>query len=215
MQPEEPCGEAKYHALVSVCRDYGVLTPEDPFVQWPGEGSYILAPLFLLYDYSFRPAHISLEQAVSWAAEAGCVFRDEVALDPAPYPSRIAWCHARCRLTEQKLADAQKPGSSFVLINHFPFQEYPLRFTRLVPLSLWCGTRITENWHTRFPVSVAVYGHLHMRATYYRDGVRFEEASLGYPKNWQQEKGIQPYLRQILPHPQGARPHSTGIIWHW
>src|SRR5438034_11723558 len=38
-------GEEKYRALVSICRDYGVLTPEDPYVLWPGEGmAALLAP---------------------------------------------------------------------------------------------------------------------------------------------------------------------------
>ena len=63
--------------MVPICHSYGVLTPEDPYVTWPGEGSYILAPLFLLYDYSFRPAAIPLEQAVSWAEETHTVFTDE------------------------------------------------------------------------------------------------------------------------------------------
>ena len=41
-------GEEKYQRLVSICRDYGVLTPEDPYVLWPGEGTpALLAPLFL------------------------------------------------------------------------------------------------------------------------------------------------------------------------
>jgi 3',5'-cyclic AMP phosphodiesterase CpdA len=213
-QPQSPRGEARYMMLVSLCRHYGVLTPEDPYVRWPGEGSYLLAPLFLLYDYSFRPADISLEGALDWATQAGCVFSDEIVLDPTPYPSRIAWCQARCQLTEQRLAEVSTPETPFILINHFPLQEYPLGFTRLRPISLWSGTRTTEHWHTRFAASVAIYGHLHMRATYYRDGVRFEEVSLGYPRDWQQGKGIQHYLREILPGPRGQQPHSANIIWH-
>src|SRR5215472_1387644 len=52
----EPRGDEKYQRLVATCRDYGVLTPEDPYVTWPGPGPRcVLAPLFLLYDYSFRP----------------------------------------------------------------------------------------------------------------------------------------------------------------
>jgi hypothetical protein len=47
-----------------------------------------------------------------------------------------------------------------------------------------------------------VYGHLHIRGSYRRDGVRFEEVSLGYPPNWDQSLGIEPYLRQILPRPE-------------
>src|SRR5512140_2008141 len=41
-------GEAKYRQLVSVCQSYGVLTPEDPYPRWPGEGPpRVIAPLFL------------------------------------------------------------------------------------------------------------------------------------------------------------------------
>jgi len=55
-------GEAKYQQLVSICRDHGVLTPEDPYVLWEGEGSpHLLVPVFLLYDYSYRPDHVPTE----------------------------------------------------------------------------------------------------------------------------------------------------------
>ena len=54
-------GEAKYQAMLAVCRRHGVLTPEDPYAAWPMEdGSHcLIAPLFTLYDYSFRPAHVA------------------------------------------------------------------------------------------------------------------------------------------------------------
>ena len=210
---DEPRGEARYLALVNICRQYGVLTPEDPYVRWPGEGSFILAPLFLLYDYSIRPADVPLEKALDWAAENNCIFRDEVVLDPAPYASRIAWCQERCRVTEKRLQEVQAPGTSLILINHFPLQEYLLGFTYLKPISLWSGTRVTENWHTRFAASVVVYGHLHMRSTYYRQGVRFEEVALGYPQNWQRDKGIAGYLREILPGPQEVQPYNADVTW--
>lgn len=48
-----------------------------------------------------------------------------------------------------------------------------------------------------------VTGHLHVRRTDWIDGVRFEEASLGYPRQWQGAKdrglGINELLREILP----------------
>ncbi|MGH9360727.1 MAG: metallophosphoesterase, partial [Thermoanaerobaculia bacterium] len=44
-----------------------------------------------------------------------------------------------------------------------------------------------------------VYGHLHIRATQWRDGVRCEEVSLGYPQNWEPGRGLASYLREILP----------------
>src|ERR1700712_2889528 len=61
----EPLGQAKYNRLVSICRDYGVLTPEDPYLAWPGPGPRVLiAPLFLLYDYTFRPDDVPVEEAI-------------------------------------------------------------------------------------------------------------------------------------------------------
>src|SRR5437762_11161538 len=49
-------GEAKYAECVAVARAHGVLTPEDPFHRWTGEGGpCIIAPVCSLYDYSFRP----------------------------------------------------------------------------------------------------------------------------------------------------------------
>jgi len=193
-------GEAKYKQLVAICRDYGALTPEDPYVLWPGEGpACLLAPLFLLYDYTFRPDHVPVERAVDWAAETDVICADEVLLHPDPYVSRAAWCAARCAHTERRLREASS-GASLVLINHFPLRQDLVQLARIPRFSVWCGTRRTEDWHTRFPVSVVVYGHLHIRGVYFRDGVRFEEVSLGFsPWNWDHESGIQPYLREVFP----------------
>ena len=215
-QPGALHGEAKYQKLVSICRAYGVLTPEDPYVTWPGEGPrLLLVPLFLLYDYSFRPDSVPLAKALSWAAETGVMCRDELLLAPDPYASRIAWCRARCRLSEERLSAAVQEGTRFILINHFPLQERPVTLTRHPRLSLWSGTRTTADWHTRYPVSTVIYGHLHMRVTYYSDGVRFEEVSLGYPPHWRQSRGIAGYLRSILP--ESGEPHEAEMapLWHW
>lgn len=192
-------GMAKYLRLVAICRDYGVLTPQDPFVQWPGPGpTCIIAPLFILYDYSFRPDYVSLEHAVDWAAESGVVCNDEEVLHPSPYDSRAAWCAARCDYTETRLRRAAQRGP-LVLINHFPLREDLVRLFRIPRFSIWCGTRRTENWHNRFRAEAVVYGHLHIRSTDYRDGVRFEEVSLGYPQHWNHTQGMETYLREILP----------------
>lgn len=191
-------GEAKYDRLVSICRNYGVLTPEDPYQLWSvGPKTYLLAPLFTLYDYSFRPDHVPLEQAIAWALETNVLCADEAFLHPDPYPSRSAWCTARCNYTEKRLQKVLAE-TSLVLINHYPLRQDLVRLVRIPRFSIWCGTKRTEQWHTRFPVSVVVSGHLHIRSTNYRDGVRFEEVSLGYPKHWRQSLGIQGYLREIL-----------------
>src|SRR5687768_9072461 len=76
--PLEERGEAHYRKLVALCREHGALTPEDDFVRWPGEGpETYLAPLFLLYDYSFRPPEVPLSGAVAWAIESGVLCTDE------------------------------------------------------------------------------------------------------------------------------------------
>lgn len=193
-------GEAKYRQLVSICRDYGVLTPEDPYVLWPGEGpACLLVPLFLLYDYSFRPEHVAENQAVEWAAETDVICADEVLLHPHPHSSRPAWCATRCAYTERRLQEASA-RAPLVLINHFPLRQDVIELPRIPRFSLWCGTRRTENWHTRFRATVVIYGHLHVRGTHFRDGVRFEEVSLGLPPwNWDHEVGLHRYLREILP----------------
>ena len=72
---------------------------------------------------------------------------------------------------------------------------------RIPRFSIWCGTRRSEDWHLRFRAAAVVYGHLHIPATHHRDGVRFEEVSLGYPRQWDAEKGPARYLREILPGP--------------
>ena len=64
--------------------------------------------------------------------------------------------------------------------------------------SIWCGTRATERWLTRYPIEAVVYGHLHLRSSRTIDNVRHEEVSLGYPKQWNVERGLKSYLREIL-----------------
>ncbi len=195
-------GETKYLALVELCRSLDVLTPEDAYPIWTGEGPCcVIAPLFLLYDYSFRPDDVPLEQVVAWALEEESVCSDEFVLHPDPYPSRQAWCAARCDQTELRLA-ALPSTLPTILINHFPLRRDLLRLFRVPRFSPWCGTRRTEDWHQRFRALVVVSGHQHVPCTLWRDGVRFEEVSLGYPRQWSQAAGIAAYLRQILPAPE-------------
>lgn len=201
-------GEAKYRRLVEICRHYGARTPEDPYELWPetyGGRSYRVAPLFVLYDYSFRPPEVAQEDAVDWAAETGVMCSDEILLHPDPHPSRQAWCAERLAYTERRLESAaDDDGARLVVVNHFPLREDLFRLRRIPRFTIWCGTRATHDWHRRFPVAVAVYGHVHIKGTHFRDGVRFEEVSLGYPRDWRQERGVASYLRQILPEPEKA-----------
>lgn len=194
-------GLERYNQLVAICREFGVLTPEDPYAQWPGDGpGYVIAPIFTLYDYSFRPDHVAEEAAVAWAEESGVVCVDEYALHPDPFPTRGVWCTVRCRYTEKRLAEAGAHGP-LILANHYPLRRDHAHLRRIPRFSIWCGTRRTEEWHTRFAAAAVVYGHLHIRRSHARDGVRFEEVSLGYPRQWTRSYGMAHYLRQILPRP--------------
>lgn len=191
-------GEAKYMHLVGLCRERGVLTPEDPYAEVQVEGqTYALAPLFTLYDYSYRPDGVPLDGAVRWALEHMILCTDEHYLHPDPHASRGDWCRARCELTERRLEQVP-PSRRLVLIDHFPLRE-DLIWIRIPRFRIWCGTRRTEQWHRRFNVAVVVSGHLHVPRTVERDGVRFEEVSLGYPRQWSRPRGVEGYLRQILP----------------
>ena len=63
-------GVALYEQLVQIARVHGVLTPEDPYpVVEHRAGPVLIAPLFLLYDYSFRPRHIRRDEVVRWAGK--------------------------------------------------------------------------------------------------------------------------------------------------
>jgi predicted phosphodiesterase len=209
---EGPRGVAKYEAAVDVCRRFGVLTPEDPYAVWSGDPTCVIAPLFVLFDYTFRPDVVAPEDAVAWAWEDGIRSADERFLAPDPYASRTAWCHARVAYSEARLAEACATAPS-ILVNHYPLRQGLVRLHRIPRFSPWCGTRLTEQWHTRFGARVVVSGHLHIRATDWVDGVRFEEVSLGYPKHWHRERGIDGYLREILPGPATGR-QTGGPEYH-
>lgn len=193
-------GLDRYEHLVALCRELGVITPEDEYPQWSGAGGPVtVAPLFLLYDYTFRlPGQADADQALAAAYGAGVVATDEYLLHPDPYPDRAAWCHARVEATEARLA-ALPAGTRTVLINHWPLTRLPTRVLRHPQFAIWCGTELTTDWHTRFAATAVVYGHLHIPRTTYEDGVRFEEVSLGYPREWRRRGIRRGVLRDVLP----------------
>jgi hypothetical protein len=122
---------------------------------------------------------------------------DEELLAPNPFWSRDAWCHARVAATLARL-EALPWEPKLILVNHFPLIYELARPPALPRFSIWCGTRLTEDWHRRFNVEAVVSGHLHYRTSREIDGVRFEEVSLGYPKQWDQTRTLESYLRKIL-----------------
>jgi 3',5'-cyclic AMP phosphodiesterase CpdA len=199
--PEDPLklrGEARYRHLVQVCRRLGVLTPEDPYPIWEGPGGpATVVPLFLLYDYSFG-SNIAptKEQSLARAYAAGVVCSDELVLHPDPHPTREAWCAARLRESERRLA-ARDPELPTVLVNHFPLIRAPTRVLYHPEFAQWCGTVRTADWHVRYRAKAVVYGHLHIPRVTWHDGVRFSEVSLGYPREWHR-RAQRALLRPVL-----------------
>ncbi|KAI9667999.1 MAG: hypothetical protein M1821_000819 [Bathelium mastoideum] len=219
-------GEAKYLHCVEVARSFGVITPEDPYTFWWCEGQngwavpFLVCPIFTLYDYSFRPDDVEFCNALAWAREEDIEPTDEAMLHPDPYPTREAWCETLVSRTQARLSEATARYGlrvKLVLAGHWPLR-YDLVYLKLIPrFSLWCGTKKTEDWHTQFNAEVVVSGHLHIRRTDWRDKVRFEECSLGYPRQWKEcrERGlnINHMLRELLPGEDFTDVNKSETMW--
>ncbi|MBV1852643.1 metallophosphoesterase family protein [Catellatospora tritici] len=198
--PVQVRGTDRYDLLVKVCRELDVATPEDPFPVWSGPGGPVtVAPLFLLYDYTFRPAGAkNKEEGLAQAYAEGIVCSDEYVLHPDPYPSREAWCRARVEHTQRRLAERDETLPT-VLVNHWPLTRTPTLVLRYPVFAQWCGTELSADWHVRYRAAAVVYGHLHIPRTTWEDGVRFEEVSVGYPREWGHRGPTPPKPRLILP----------------
>jgi len=191
-------GEARYRELIALARSFGVLTPEDAYPIWPGsDRPIVIAPLFTLYDYSFRPTGVSRNEVVAWAAEGGVVSADETLLDPTPFSDRVAWCTARVASTAARLA-AIPTGYRTVLVNHYPLEREHALLPRIPRYAPWCGTTLTASWPQRFRAVAVVYGHIHIRRSFEHASVQFHEVSLGYPGQWNQREPFDSYLHKIL-----------------
>lgn len=206
-------GAERYRLLVEMCRRAGVLTPEDPYAAWEGPGGpATIVPLFVGYDYSFRPDGArTKEEGLAHAYRTGVVCTDEHLLYPEPFPSLEAWCADRIEATERRLDAELDPDRPVIFVNHYPLVREPTRILRYPQFAQWCGTSRTADWHRKYNTAAVVYGHLHIPRVTYHDGVRFEEVSVGYPREWQRRAEWfgteQPRIPcQILPPPP---PHVT------
>ncbi len=200
-----PPSTAKYADLVAQCRRLGIVTPEDDYPLWTGPGGPAwVAPLFLPYDYTWLvDPRLTVEQAMARAEEHHVVAADVYLIDPSPFSSIEHWSKTRVHLSQRRLAelDAAYPT---VLVNHWPLVREPTRWLRHPEFAMFCGTEATAQWHRRFRALACVYGHLHMPVTFLHDGVRFEECSMGYPREWQRWGHRHDWPRQILPAPGHA-----------
>lgn len=199
-EPVRLRGVERYEYLVRACRRLGVLTPEDPYPTWDGDGGpAVVVPMLLLYDYTFLPEGARTKaEGLAIAYDSGIVATDEALLHPDPYPTREDWCAARLAVTERRLASLT-PGVRTILVNHFPVVREPTMVLRYPQFAQWCGTVRTADWPTRFNAAAVVYGHLHIPRTIVHNGVPHYEVSLGYPREWLRRSAPPSIPRQILP----------------
>lgn len=176
-QSDELKGKEKYNYLVEQCRRLGVLTPEDPYLTFAG---HTIVPLFTLYDYSWRTPGTTPDEAIAQAEEKGVVLSDNFAI--APFVDIPLWCRQRLRYTVRRLSHVT---GSTVLINHWPLVREVMQRVQHQEISLWSGTRHTQNWPARYRASTVVYGHLHIPVELHLHDVTHAEVSLGYPRDRQ------------------------------
>ena len=166
-------GRARYDRLVALLRDVAVDTPEDPF---PVFGEVTVAPLFTLYDYSFRPEGVTAVDALLDARAARATLDDELFI--APFVDVEAWCAERVAYSRARLAEVTGPT---LLVNHWPLVIEPTRRMRQPEMALWCGTTSTRSFARDHRAVGVIHGHLHMPEEITVDGVPHVDVSLGYP----------------------------------
>ena len=93
-----------------------------------------------------------------------------------------------------------------------PLGRVPTLVLRHPEFAIWCGTERTADWHTRFGAAAVVYGHLHIPRTTWEGGVRFEEVSIGYPREWKQHHLRRGVLRDVLPTP-APEVQEDSTVW--
>ena len=98
-----------------------------------------------------------------------------------------------------------------MLVNHYPLVREPTDVLWYPEFAQWCGTELTADWHLRFNARVVVYGHLHIPRTTHHDGVRFEEVSIGYPREWKRRGHPRGVIRQVLFDADGHPLRSSAL----
>ena len=118
-------GGFRYRSWSRRCRRLGVLTPEDPYPVWEGPGGpALVAPLFLLYDYSFG-ANVGADQGGVAAAGARgrCRLRRRVPAPPRPLPEPRGVVRGSGARRPRRGSTELPAGLPTVLVNHFPLHR--------------------------------------------------------------------------------------------
>lgn len=147
------------------------------------------------YDYSFGSGRYSFEEfekmslaaapgrtlyatpgpATTWAAPSGC--------SPAWRPGMAAY-----------------PGKKLVLVTHMlPIKEFtvPQEMANWSYFNAFLGTRRLGELYRRYPVEVAICGHVHYRKTLEKDGITWLCRCLNYHSEWRPEYGGDTLSQQI------------------
>lgn len=207
-----PLGEEHYHRLIEICREQGCVTPEDPFETWSNE--YLVAPIFTLYDYSFRPEDVPLDSVVDWAMEAGVFCSDEALLKTFPFQGVAEWSKYRVKLTEERLLRTRETSDRrLILVSHYPLRQKDVLLYDLPRFSAWCGTKATDGWAARFGADVCIYGHLHAPVVRQEHQCIYAEVSFGYPRRGQEVRDLASALTLVASGDDlfPRHPHDRGI----
>ena len=178
----------------------GVITPEDPYPVWaaPAARSPSRRCSCCTTTRSCRRAsdqgggaHVALRDGRRLHGRGACC---------TPTRTRAGRRGAAARVPGPSAGSRSPAGRPTVLVNHFPLVRHPTEVLRYPEFALWCGTERTADWHRRFtrsrPWSTGTCTSPDHLAT---TGCRFEEVSLGYPREWRKRDGTPGRLRQILP----------------
>ena len=158
-----------------------------------------IVPTFVLYDYSFRPDDGAAGGRRRVGGGDGRALRRRRSAGARSRTRRGSRGATRASPRPRRGSTRFRADTRIVLVNHLPLRRDHAVLPRIPRFSIWCGTRATERLASRaIRIDTVVYGHLHLRSTRALDGVRFEEVSLGYPKQWNVARGLQSYLREIL-----------------
>ena len=147
------------------------------------------------YDYSFGSGRYSFEEFEKMSL-AGRTWQDSL---------RNAWTRDNLGRTQWMLSRlearmAAYPGKKLVLVTHMlPIKEFtvPQEMGNWSYFNAFLGTRRLGELYRRYPVEVAICGHVHYRKTLEKDGITWLCRCLNYHSEWRPEYGGDTLSQQI------------------
>ena len=203
-------------AWCELCRELGVLTPEDPYPVWTGAGGPVtVAPAVPAVRLHVPPGRRrTKEEALDLAYGRGRGLHRRAAAAPRPVPEpggvvpRPASTATRRRLggCDPALPDgAGQPLPAGPRADPGPALPAVRAVVR--------HRRRPRTGTSAFRAATVVYGHLHIPRTTCHDGVRFEEVSVGYPCEQDRPRTARATrARSCRPAPRGLSGHHPQMV---